>query len=147
MKNKVRLSESDLHNIVKRIINESTKEEWLSRYDNYDTIKNRMKEIDVALNHLMSEKNKLYKQVSNLPKISLFEINPPPDVDRSEKSLSFPHIRATLSFDQNGKRGRANIYVGKLEEFPNGINDSKAIRIAREKAYNYLSKNFPFLID
>ena len=146
MKNKLILSESDLHNIVKRIINESTKEEWLSRYENYDTIKNKMNEIDSEINFLMSEKNKLYNKISNLPKITLYEVYPSLE-DGTDKKVPFPHIRAALSFDHNGKRGRTNIYVGKLEEFPNGENDSNAIRIAREKAYTYLSKNFPFLID
>jgi len=146
MKNKIRLSENYLFNMVKRIINESTKEEWLSRYDNYDTIKNRMNEIDTEINYLMSEKNKLYNKISNLPKITLYEVYPSLE-DGNGKKVPVPHIRAAMSFDHNGKRGRTNIYVGKLEEFPGGSNDNNAIRIAREKVYTYLSKNFPFLID
>jgi len=146
MKNKIRLSENYLFNIVKRIINESTKEEWLSRYDNYDTIKNRMNEIDTEINYLMSEKNKLYNKISNLPIIKLYEVYPSLE-DGTDKKIPYPHIRAYATYTLNGKKDRVNIYVGKLEEFPGGIDDNNAIRIAREKVYTYLSKKFPFLID
>lgn len=70
-----------------------------------------------------------------IPSITISEIAKSDNLDA--------HLRASASYELGNKRVRFNIYIGKLSEFPLGKTDPKAIRLVREKAFEYLRKKHP----
>ena len=81
-----------------------------------------------------------------LPQINLTSVYP--DVSKiqdTNHTISIPHLRCMVTYNIAGKKKRLNIYIGKLEDFPFGVDDEKAITIAREKTFIHLQKSFPSL--
>lgn len=81
-----------------------------------------------------------------LPQINLTAIYPDVSIIKDLKhSISYPHLRCMATYNIANTKKRINIYIGKLDEFPEGVNDPKAIQIAREKSFVQLSKLFPLI--
>ena len=81
-----------------------------------------------------------------LPQINLTSVFP--DVSKiqdTNHTISIPHLRCMVTYNIAGKKKRLNIYIGRLEDFPFGVDDEKAITIAREKTFIHLQKSFPSL--
>jgi hypothetical protein len=81
-----------------------------------------------------------------LPQINLTSVFP--DVSKiqdTNHTISIPHLRCMVTYNIAGTKKRLNIYIGRLEDFPFGVDDEKAITIAREKTFIHLQKHFPSL--
>jgi hypothetical protein len=81
-----------------------------------------------------------------LPNIAITEIYPKAETKKTEnKSVKYPHLRAVAAYEVAGKKKRFNIFLGPLDQFPDGKDDEKALELAKHKAFNYLKKHHPNL--
>jgi hypothetical protein len=119
-------------------------------YKEVDNLNKKNSSYRQELERYTANSAKIHKEINEiknnnyLPQINLTAIHPDMSVIKDAKhSLAFPHIRCMATYNIANTKKRINIYIGKLDEFPNGVNDLKAISIAREKTFIHLSKLFP----
>jgi len=92
----------------------------------------------------IQEINKL-KNDFILPDISISLIQPQLDkIKDKNHSISTPHLRGMATIEIGNVKRRLVIYIGKIEDFPEGVNDPKAMEIARNKLFSHLLKHFDF---
>jgi hypothetical protein len=85
-----------------------------------------------------------YHKVNDLPTLHLSVITPDTENRKTEsKAISYPHIRCVAVYDIQGKKNRLSVFVGRLDEFQEGINSPLVLTISREKVFNHLIKTFP----
>ena len=93
----------------------------------------------------ITEKIKNLKTEYVLPDISISLIQPQLDkIKDKNHSISTPHLRGMATIEIGNIKRRLVIYIGKIEDFPNGVNDPKAMEIARNKLFSHLLKHFDF---
>jgi hypothetical protein len=127
-----------------------SKEDFLEAFKIIDSKFNNLPSIEIHITRFTAEvktmesKLNTYNKLHNLPRLS-FSVITPSDDNRSDesKAINFPHIRCVAVYDIEGKKNRLSIYVGKLEDFPKGKESEGSLKIAKEKAFNHLCKNFP----
>jgi hypothetical protein len=94
------------------------------------------------------EKTEDIKKLKNeyvLPDISISLIQPQLEkIKDKNHSISTPHLRGMATIEIGNVKRRLVIFIGKIEDFPQGVNDPKAIEIARVKLFSHLLKNFDF---
>jgi hypothetical protein len=85
-----------------------------------------------------------YHKLNDLPTLHLSVITPDTENRKTEsKAISYPHIRCVAVYDIQGKKNRLSVFVGRLDEFQEGINNPLVLTISREKVFNHLIKTFP----
>ena len=118
-----------------------SKETFIKKFEGLDELQKHIDDCQQTIDSAISTQNH-YKMMydgivrqSLLPSITISEIAKSDNLDA--------HLRASASYEFGNKRVRFNIYIGKLTEFPLGKTDPKAIRLVREKAFEYLRKKHP----
>ena len=118
-----------------------SKETFIKKFEGLDELQKHIDDCQQKIDSAISSQNH-YKMMydgivrqSLLPSITISEIAKSDNLDA--------HLRASASYEFGNKRVRFNIYIGKLSDFPLGKTDPKAIRLVREKAFEYLRKKHP----
>ena len=118
-----------------------SKESFIEKFEGLDELQGHIDDCQQTIDSAISRQNH-YKMIydgivrqSLLPSITISEI--------AKSDNSDAHLRASASYEIGNKRVRFNIYIGKLSDFPLGKTDPKAIRLVREKAFEYLRKKHP----
>lgn len=118
-----------------------SKETFIKKFEGLDELQKHIDDCQQTIDSAISTQNH-YKMMydgivrqSLLPSITISEIAKSDNLDA--------HLRASASYEFGNKRVRFNIYVGKISDFPLGKTDPKAIRLVREKAFEYLRKKHP----
>lgn len=116
----------------------------------HDFIQSELEEVNKKLKPLLEYQSQLlWKQQKLeteylLPTISISEINPKESTTLStNNSITFPHLRAYVTYQFGMKRHRLGIYIGALSSFPNGREDKEAMTIAKNKAYSAIRRRHP----
>lgn len=63
--------------------------------------------------------------------------------DEKSRSIDFPHIKCSAVYNMLGEKKRLSIYIGPLEKFNNGKNDSTCVEIAKNKIFDHYLKKYP----
>ena len=115
-----------------------------------DFIQSELEEVNKKLKPLLEYQSQLlWKQQKLeteylLPTISISEINPKESTAMATtNSITFPHLRAYVTYQFGMKRHRLGIYIGALSAFPNGKEDEEAMKIAKNKAYSAIRRRHP----
>jgi hypothetical protein len=126
-------------------------EEMLKRYLKVKELKSQLLRIKNQVDNQFSqvvEKTEDIKKLKNefvLPDISISLIQPQLEkIKDKNHSISTPHLRGMATIEIGNIKRRLVIFIGKIEDFPQGANDPKAIEIARVKLFSHLLKNFDF---
>jgi hypothetical protein len=97
--------------------------------------------VETLIKQIISLQSQLEKEtklldvltIFNEPKVSLYEF----------KNNSISYIKGSFqSVMPDGETFRASVYVGKLENFKQGKNDPKALKIAQQKISLMLKSKF-----
>ena len=153
MKKIVKVTESNLVEIIKRIISEQ--EDGIEITSNNDSQKiiNKVKDLRDKLNDkegVLEDELKrirpLRQEISDLkseieyyekyyiPRIFLMPI--------TNKQLGVDYMKAVVRYYVKGieKQQATTIHVGKVSDFPMGVNDPRAKEIALKKAMDFVSR-------
>lgn len=129
-----------------------TKATFMLQYQHVDnlniTIAKYKKELELKIGRKVETHQQInvIKNELLLPQINLTSVYP--DVSKiqdTNHTISVPHLRCMVTYNIASQKKRLNIYIGRLEDFPFGVDDEKAITIAREKTFIHLQKSFPSL--
>lgn len=118
-----------------------SKEAFIKKFEGLDELQKHIDDCQQTIDSAIYRQNQFkmtYDGIvrqSLLPSITISEIAKSDNLDA--------HLRASASYEFGNKRVRFNIYIGKLSDFPLGKEDPKAIRLVREKAFEYLRKKHP----
>ena len=148
----VKLTESHLVEIIKKIISEQEDGVEITSNDDSQKIVNKVKDLKEKLNQkervledelkrirpLRQEISELSSQIKfyekyYIPKIFLMPI--------LNKQTGTEYLKAVVRYYVDGieKQQATTVHVGKLSDFPMGINDPKAKKIAFDKAWKFIS--------
>ena len=127
---------------------------FLKSYQEIDIINKRIEASVRFIDQCQDRIVRLQQEISeievrlHLPKLHISEVNPDiSKIQNPKNTITHPHLRCMATYRLGDITKRLNIYLGKIEDFENGVNDPKAIDIAREKAFNHLQKNFPSIFS
>jgi|688.fasta_scaffold133212_3 hypothetical protein len=127
-----------------------TSDDFLKSFQELDKINRRIWIYEEMINPHQKMIVRAQQEISeievrlHLPKLYISEVHPDISKIQNPKStITHPHLRCMATYKIGDITKRLNIYLGRIEDFPNGVNDLKAIDIAREKSFNHLQKNFP----
>jgi hypothetical protein len=127
-----------------------TFDDFLKSYEELDKINRRIGVFVMRRDNLQDDIVRIQQEISeievrfHLPKLHISEVNPDiSKIQNPKNTITHPHLRCMATYRMGDITKRLNIYLGRIEDFPNGVNDLKAIDIARDKAFNHLQKNFP----
>ena len=145
----ITLTESDLTKIVNRVINESIEdfEHRISDTGEFkdilldDSVDSEYKtEIKRILNRIRSLVGSDDNEMSNLDRVvtsyNLFNkldrikkfLNHPIHINKFKDKYGNVYLQARASYNSNGKVKVVNAYVGSIDDFPEGVNSTDAIK-------------------
>lgn len=131
-----------------------TLDKFLSLYEKVDDISIMQQKIDERCNSIISrivEKQKEMSEIElryHLPNLNITIVTPDiTKIKNPKNTITHPHLRCTATINFGAVKNRLNIYVGRLDEFKDGLNDARALEIAREKTFVFLQKNYPTIFS
>jgi hypothetical protein len=63
--------------------------------------------------------------------------------DDKSRSIDFPHIKCSAVYNMLGEKKRLSIYIGPLDKFTHGKNDTTCVEIAKNKIFDHYLKKYP----
>ena len=141
MKRTIRLTESELINVISRIINEDIKDDLLSTIKlHHDDVYNKNKST-IDNYHYIKDKIREYEIREN-PHFTLSVIK-----NRDSHPSIVAKVKWNLPYKDKGFRNWISVHIGSLKEFPLGLDTPNMDEIAKKRIKNYLHKHDPFKYD
>jgi hypothetical protein len=137
MKKIIRLTESDLKEIVNKILNESVEDLYSKMQSHSDDIYNTHKR-DIDNYHYIKDKIKEW-EIRNNPIFTLSIIK-----NRDSPPSLQAKVKWGLPFKNKGVKSWISVFIGSTKEFPLGLNTPNLKEIVKERIKEYFEKNMPF---
>jgi len=127
-----------------------TKKKFLEEYERREKIKTNLNFYKKNTKDKESKRQKVIddlrvlKSENFIPDFQFSEIFPKTEGrDEKSRSIDFPHIKCVATYDMLGEKKRLSIYIGPLEKFTNGKNDTTCVEIAKNKIFDHYIKKYP----